>query len=542
MSVTTSHIDTFARDALPPAELQADCLFNLDSLQFPDRLNCATELLDKKIEQGFSDKIAIKADGINWTYGQLLEKANQIAHVLEDDMGLKTGNRVLLRAPNNPMMAACWLAVIKTGGIVVATMPLLRARDLEPVINKAKIEFALCDERLKDELYEAQRLCPHLKTIYLFDRIANNDNETELEQKMQNKPTSYSNVDTANDDIALIAFTSGTTGQPKGTMHYHRDVMAMCICVGDELVKPTTDDNFIGSPPLAFTFGLGMSLALPLHAGASVILVEMPTPDNLARAISEFGATICSTAPTAYRALMNKEKNYDLSSLKKAVSAGEHLPLPTYQQWEEMTGIKIIDGLGATEMIHIFVSAEGENIRPGAIGKALPGYECLILDDENNPAPTGEKGKLVVRGPTSCKYLADERQHNYIIDGWNFSGDICYMDEDGYVFYQGRADDMIVSSGYNISGPEVEVALISHDAVLECAVVGATDIDRGTIVKAFVVLNENFKDSDELVKELQDHVKQSIAPYKYPREVEFVTSLPKTQTGKIQRHILRAQS
>jgi 2-aminobenzoate-CoA ligase len=539
MPVYTAHIDTFARDALPPVEQRAECLFTLDSLQFPEKLNCASELLDKKTEQISADKIAVKFAGLEWTYAQLLEAANRIAHVLEQDFGLVTGNRVLLRAPNNPMMMACWFAVIKAGGIVVATMPLLRARDLEPIINKAEVQFALCDERLKDELLEAQKHCPSLKTICLFNGNADPDAGTELEKRMVDKSATYSNVDTASDDIALIAFTSGTTGQPKGTMHYHRDVMAMCVCVGDELVKPGADDVFIGSPPLAFTFGLGMSLALPLHAGATVALLEMPTPDNLAQAISEFGATICSTAPTAYRALMNKEKNYDLSSLKKAVSAGEHLPLATYRQWEELTGIKIIDGLGATEMIHIFVSAEGENIRPGAIGKALPGYESRILDEENNPAPAGEKGKLVARGPTSCKYLADERQGNYIIDGWNFSGDICYMDEDGYIFYQGRADDMIVSSGYNISGPEVEAALISHDAVQECAVVGSKNVDRGTIVKAFVVLNENNKGSDKLVKELQDHVKQSIAPYKYPREVEFIDSLPKTQTGKIQRHKLR---
>lgn len=539
MSTYTAHIDTFARDALPPPELQADCLFNLHALKFPARLNCASELLDNKVKQGLSEKIAIKADGASWSYQQLLEKANQIAHVLVDNMGLKTGNRVLLRGPNNPMMAACWLAIIKAGGIVVATMPLLKARDLEPIINKAEIEFALCDERLKDELFEAQTLCPHLKTICLFDRIANSENGTELEQKMQGKPTSYSNVDTAADDIALIAFTSGTTGQPKGTMHYHRDVMAMCVCVGDELVKPTSEDIFIGSPPLAFTFGLGMSLALPLYAGATTALVEMPTPDNLANAINEFKATICSTAPTGYRALMNANKIDALGSLKKTVSAGEHLPLSTYQEWEKMTGIRMIDGLGATEMIHIFVSAEGDNIRPGAIGKAVPGYECCVLNDEGNPVPAGENGRLAVKGPTACKYLADDRQQNYVVNGWNLPGDICYMDADGYVFYQARADDMIISAGYNISGPEVEVALLSHDAIQECAVVAAVDVDRGTIVKAFVVLHENPEDPAKLVKELQDHVKQTIAPYKYPRAIVFVDSLPKTQTGKIQRHKLR---
>ncbi len=539
MTNYTAHIDTFARDALPALDQQADCLFNLESLQFPERLNCAVELLDRNIERGLADRIAIQSADLSWTYRQLFEITNRIANVLRDDLGLVPGNRVLLRAPNNPMMAACWLAVVKAGGIVVATMPLLRARDLEPIINKAKVRLALCDSRLQEELVKAQDNASCLETICLFSASADIDAGTELEQRMQTSSTVFSNIETASDDVAIIAFTSGTTGQPKGTMHFHRDVMAMCVCVGDELVKPSTDDVFIGSPPLAFTFGMGMSLALPLYAGAATTLVENPTPDKLSDAIECFKATICATAPTAYRAMMKDTETHNFSSLKKTVSAGEHLPLSTRQQWEKLTGIKMIDGLGASEMLHIFISAAGDDIRPGAIGKAIPGYQCCILDDDNHPLPAGAYGKLAVNGPTSCKYLADERQADYVVDGWNITGDICYMDEDGYVFYQGRSDDMIISAGYNISGAEVESALLGHDAISECAVVSATDFDRGAIVKAFVVLNSNYEGSDKLVKTLQDFVKQAIAPYKYPRAIEFVSSLPKTQTGKIQRHKLR---
>jgi 2-aminobenzoate-CoA ligase len=418
-------------------------------------------------------------------------------------------------------------------------MPLLRARDLEPIINKAEVEFALCDEHLKDELIQAQELTSHLKTICLFDGCADMDAGTELEQRMQAHSSEFSAIDTASDDIALIAFTSGTTGDPKGTMHYHRDVMAMCVCVGDELVKPTSDDIFIGSPPLAFTFGLGMSLALPMHAGATTTLLEVPSPDNLGRAIKEFGASICATAPTAYRAMMNAAEKHDFSSLKKTVSAGEHLPLPTFQQWESATGIKMIDGLGTTEMIHIFVSAADDEIRAGATGKAIPGYTCCILGDDDLPLPSGEPGRLAVKGPTACKYLNDARQANYVVNGWNITGDICYKDDDGYVFYQSRSDDMIVSSGYNISGPEVEAVLLGHEAVSECAVVAAKDAERGTIVKAFVVLKEGCEASDDLITNMQDLVKNSIAPYKYPRAIEFIDALPKTQTGKVQRHKLR---
>lgn len=539
MTDYTAHIDTFARDNLPPAKLQAEVLFTLDDLKFPEKLNCAAQLLDTHIEQGHKDSIALRSPHSEWPYQTLYEQANQIAHVLKDNFNLIPGNRVLLRSANNPMLAACWLGVVKAGGIVVATMPLLRARDLQPVIEKAEIKLALCDERLQRELLEAQKQTSDLETICLFSGSDVRSAATELEQLMAKKPTRFENVPTAADDIVLIAFTSGTTGQPKGTMHYHRDVMAMCVCVCDELIKPEANDIFIGSPPMAFTFGLGMQLAFPLYAGASSMLLESAGPAELVEAISKYGATVCSTAPTAYRAMLTQLGEHDISSLIKPVSAGEHLPLPIFKQWREATGISIIDGLGATEMLHIFVSAAGNDIRPGATGQAVPGYECCILGEDDNPLPPGENGRLAVKGPTACKYLADDRQLNYVVNGWNVTGDICHMDEDGYVFYQGRADDMIISSGYNISGPEVEAAMLSYDAVSECAVVGAMDAERGTIVKAFVVLNEGFDANETLVLALQDYVKQAIAPYKYPRAIEFVTSLPKTQTGKIQRHKLR---
>ena len=539
MENITGHVDSFSRDNLPGQEQQPEYIFDLPALTFPAFLNCANELLDNKIHQGLGNKTAILSPHVSWTYQELFSRANQIAHVLTDEMGLIPGNRVLLRAPNNPMLAACWLAVLKTGGVVVATMPLLRCQDLEPVINKAEIEFALWAERLIDELQQAQQLTSSLNKIVLFNADGNTNANTELEQQMQDKPTDFKNIETASDDVALIAFTSGTTGQPKGTIHFHRDVMSMCVCVGDELVKPTADDIFIGSPPLAFTFGLGMQLALPLYAGATTVLIENPTPPKLTAAIEEYKATICATAPTAYRAMLDHIGNSDISSLKKTVSAGEHLPLATYEKWQQATGIKMIDGLGATEMIHIFLSSADEDIRPGAIGKAVSGYKVCILDDDDQVLAPGKMGHLAVKGPTGCKYLADERQKSYVKNGWNITGDICEMDEDGYIWYMGRADDMIISAGYNISGPEVEAAMISHESITECAVVASPDPERGNIVKGFVVLNDGFDGTEKLILELQEHVKQTIAPYKYPRAIEFISQLPKTQTGKIQRHKLR---
>ena len=540
MNNPTSHVDTFVRDNLPPPDLLPEFLFTTDELQLPARLNSAAELLDKKIGQGYGANTAILTRNETWSYRDLYEKSNRIANVLVDDLGLVPGNRVLLRAPNNPMLVACWFGVVKAGGVAVATMPLLRKLELEPIINKARVRFALCDERLMEELSGALESTGFVQRVVQFNGSGEAGAGAELERLMAAKPATFDPVDTAADDPAVIAFTSGTTGQPKGTVHFQRDIMAMCICCNEYVVKPEPSDIIIGSPPVAFTFGLGMLVGMPLYAGASVALVEAAPPLELARAIGEFRATICSSAPTAYRAILSHIDEFDLSSLKKTTCAGEKLPLPTYEEWLAATGIRMIDIFGSTEMIHVFISAVGDEIRPGATGKAIPGYQACILGDDDQPAPPGTLGRLALKGPTGCKYLADERQKNYVVNGWNTTGDMCTMDEDGYVWYQGRTDDMIISSGYNISGAEIEAALLPHPAVSECGVVGIPDEARGMIIKAFIVLAEGVRASEQLAGELQDFAKQTIAPYKYPRVIEFIAELPKTQTGKIQRHKLRA--
>ena len=542
MNNPTSHVDTFVRDNLPPPELLPEFLFTTDELQLPARLNSAAELLDKKIGQGYGANNAILTRNETWSYRDLYEQSNRIANVLVDDLGLAPGNRVLLRAPNNPMLVACWFGVVKAGGVAVATMPLLRKLELEPIINKAQVRFALCDERLMEELSGALESTGFVQRVVQFNGSGEAGAGAELERLMAAKPATFDPVDTAADDPAVIAFTSGTTGQPKGTVHFQRDIMAMCICCNEYVVKPEPSDIIIGSPPVAFTFGLGMLVGMPLYAGASVALVEAAPPLELARAIGEFRATICSSAPTAYRAILSHIDEFDLSSLKKTTCAGEKLPLPTYEEWLAATGIRMIDIFGSTEMIHVFISATGDEIRPGATGKAIPGYRACILGDDDQPAPPGTLGRLALKGPTGCKYLADERQKNYVVNGWNTTGDMCTMDEDGYVWYQGRTDDMIISSGYNISGAEIEAALLPHPAVSECGVVGVPDEARGMIIKAFVVPAEGVRASEQLAGELQEFAKQTIAPYKYPRVIEFIAELPKTQTGKIQRHKLRAMS
>jgi 2-aminobenzoate-CoA ligase len=532
----SAHSDSFARDNLPPREnWPAMDYAALPELAYPKRLNAAVELLDRMVGRGFGGNPCIRWPGGVWTYAELLDKANRIANVLVAEMGLVPGNRVLLRAANNPMHAACWFAVMKAGGIAVGTMPLLRARELCYIIEKAAVKFAFCDKALAAELEAAREKSPALQAIvYFHDGAA-----TGLEARMAAQSAGFANVATSHDDVALIAFTSGTTGPAKGTMHFHRDVLAICDAFPKYVLKPEPDDIFIGSPPLAFTFGLGGVLLFPMRVGASTLLLEKTSAEILLQAIQDHRATICFTAPTLFRVMAELAPRYDIASLKKCVSAGETLPLPVFEAFRKATGIRIIDGLGSTEMLHIFVATAGDDIRPGATGKAIPGYQAIVIDAAGNEAPRNTVGPLAVRGPTGCRYLADPRQTTYVQGGWNLTGDAYLMDEDGYLWYQARTDDMIISAGYNISGPEIEAVLLDHPGVGECAVIGAPDAARGQIVKAFVVPRDPAGADAALVKTLQDFVKAQIAPYKYPRQIEFVAALPRTETGKVQRFRLR---
>jgi 2-aminobenzoate-CoA ligase len=527
--------DTFARDHLPPQEQWPEFLFELPELQFAPRLNCAAELLDRAIERGWGERPCVLGQGVHWSYAQLLAQANRIARVLVEDMGLVSGNRVLLRGANSPMLAACWFGVVKAGGIAVGPRPLLRARELTAIVHKAQITHALCDARLAQELDNARPDCPTLTQVLHF----NGTGAGTLEARVAAKPATFDAVDTAVDDVCLMAFTSGTTGQPKGTMHFHRDVMAACACWPPHVLRATADDRFIGSPPLAFTFGLGGLLLFPLSIGASTVLLEKATPDVLLAAIAQWRASVCFTAPTSYRAMAAQVAAHDLSSLRKCVSAGEALPAATRTLWKQATGIEMLDGIGSTELLHIFISATEEQARGGATGVPVPGYRACLLDEQGREVARGEVGRLAVKGPTGCRYLADPRQADYVQHGWNLTGDAYRIGEDGQFEYQARTDDMIISGGYNIAGPEVEAALLLHPAVAECAVVGASDEQRGMIVKAFVVLKSGQRGDEALVKALQDFVKQTIAPYKYPRAIEFRAELPRTETGKLQRFRLR---
>ncbi len=533
--MSSAHIDTFAARNLPPPEQQPEFLFDAPELQFPEQLNCATELLDRWVERGQGDRLCIQGTNVRWTYAQLQAQANRIARVLVEDMGLVPGNRVLLRGANSPMLAACWFAVVKAGGIAVGSMPLLRAKELTQIVTKAEISHALCDARLADELALARPACPTLTQVLHF----HSSEAGELDARAAAKPATFENLKTSKDDTCLIAFTSGTTGQPKGTMHFHRDVRAACATWPRHVLRPTHDDVFIGSPPLAFTFGLGGLLLFPLSVGASTVLLEKASPDALPAAIAQYRATVCFTAPTSYRAMAGQLAGHDLSSLKKCVSAGEALPAATRKLWKDASGIEMIDGIGSTELLHIFISHDEAHAKPGATGTAVPGYLACILDDEGRPLPRGRVGRLAVKGPTGCRYLADERQKNYVQDGWNLTGDAYLLDDDGFFVYQARTDDMIISGGYNIAGPEVESTLLQHPKVAECGVIGVADEERGQIVKAFVVPKAGVEPDEALVRELQDFVKQSIAPYKYPRAIEFRTALPRTETGKLQRFKLR---
>jgi 2-aminobenzoate-CoA ligase len=536
MSSPTAHIDTFVRDHLPPKEAWPELRFELPELRCPERLNAVKALLDDAVAEGHGNRVALYGETEQVSYRELLDRVDRIAHVLTNDLGMQTGSRVLLRSANNPMLAAAWLAVLKAGGIAVTTMSMLRAGELGKIAGKGEIDYAICDYRLTEELEGAARSTGRLGRRVSFG-------SGELERMMERHDRPFAACDTASEDVALLGFTSGTTGQPKATVHFHRDVLVMADIVGRHLLDTSPDDVYAGSPPLGFTFGLGALLVFPLRFRAASALVESPSPENLLRAVVRHRATCLFTAPVAYRSLLGQIRSYDISSLRRCVSAGDTLPKATSDAWREATGIRIIDGIGSTEMLHIFISAREAEARPGAAGRPLPGYEACILDQDGRPLPLGSTGRLAVRGPTGCRYLDDPvRQSEYVQNGWNITGDIFRVDEDGYYWFQCRVDDIILSAGYNISGPEVESALLQHEAVGECAVVPTPDEERGNVVKAFIVLRGSFEPSPELAKALQEFVKRTIAPYKYPRVVEFVAELPKTQSGKIRRFLLRGRA
>ncbi|MCV6592231.1 MAG: AMP-binding protein [Silicimonas sp.] len=536
MLTRSAHTDTFARDKLPAPETWPD--FMLDGFDYPDRLNAGVELTDAMVSRGFGDHTALIGNGRRRTYKELADWTNRLANALVDDLGLKPGNRVLIRSANNPAMVACWLAATKAGAVVVNSMPMLRAAELTKYVEKAQITHALCDTRLMDELTACAKDIDILQKVVGFDGTSNHD--AELDRLALEKTVQFDAVETAADDVALIGFTSGSTGNPKATMHFHRDLLIIADGYAREVLKVTPDDTFVGSPPLAFTFGLGGLAIFPLRFGATATLLENAAPPNMVEIIETYRATVCFTAPTAYRAMLQAmEEGADLSSLRAAVSAGETLPAPVYEAWQAKTGKPMLDGIGATEMLHIFLTNRFEDHRPACTGKPVKGYEAKVIGPDGAELPRGEVGRLAMRGPTGCRYLGGEKQNEYVQDGWNISGDAFLQDQDGYFHFAARNDDMIISSGYNIAGPEVEAALLAHDAVSECAVIGVPDEERGAIVQAHVVLTENTNPDGATTKALQDHVKSVIAPYKYPRSVIFTDALPKTETGKIQRFRLR---
>jgi 2-aminobenzoate-CoA ligase len=524
--------DNFAHINLPSLELQSNYVFtDLKQFQHPEILNCVDKLLDNHIKEGRGNNSCIQTFEETWTYQDLFEKANQIAHVLVDNLGLKSGNRVLIRSANNPMMVACWFAVLKAGGIVVATMPLLRSKELTTIIDCAEISHTLCDKKLEEEMHLVKS--DFLKQTCFYGN-------SQLEDLMASKPKTFNNYHSKSDSVALIGFTSGTTGLPKMTSHFHKDILNICECFPQYSLQPTQNDIFTGSPPIGFTFGLGGLVLFPMYFGATTFLIEKPSPDLLLKAIQDFKITICFTAPTAWRIITTKVKEFDISSLRKCVSAGETLPLKVWQDWYDTTGLKIIDGIGATEMLHIFISSNEENMKPGATGLAITGYEAKIIDSKGNELPRNESGRLAVRGVTGCKYLnREDKQKEYVENGWNITGDIFRQDEEGYFWFVARGDDMIISSGYNIAAIEVESVLLTHEDILECAVVGLPDEERGMLVCAHIVLKDTIKATDAMKNRIQHWFKEVAAPYKYPRVINFTEGLPKTETGKIQRFKLK---
>jgi 2-aminobenzoate-CoA ligase len=529
----TAHWDRFVRDRLPPAGQQPEFLFDLPELRYPERLNAAVELIDK----GDPDALAVINEAGRWTYGEMRDLSDRIARLLVEEEGLVPGNRVLLRGPNSATMFAAWLGILKAGGIVVATMPMLRPAEIATILERAQVSHAIVDSRYIGDFRQGAETAGTASSLLRYD---GDHGKGELETRLKSVAPGFQAVETLHDDPALIAFTSGTTGKPKGCVHYHRDILACADSFARHILKPQPGDRWACSAPIAFTFGLGMLLIFPWRFGGTAVTIEQPGPKPLLEAVAKHRVTTLATAPTAYKALLGMVAEHDISSLRTCVSAGEHLPAATWHAWQEATGIRIVDGIGATEMMHIFISASDDSIRPGATGTAVPGYRAAVLGDHDQPLPHGT-GRLAIKGPTGCRYFDDERQATYVRNGWNVTGDTYRQDERGYFWFVARSDDMIISSGYNIAAPEVENALYAHAAVQECAVIGVPCEERGQRVKAFIVTAPGHQADENLTKSLQDHVKATIAPYKYPRDIEFVDSLPKTQTGKLQRFALRSR-
>jgi 2-aminobenzoate-CoA ligase len=534
--IRSGYADTFARDSLPAAAHWPVLEFTTGLLQYPERLNAAAEIIDVPASIYGPDRPALKTpDGAVWSYGELSARVNQVARVLTEDLGLVTGNRVLLRSPNNPWTVAAWLGVIKAGGVVVTTMAALRARELGPIVAKTRPSIALVDHRYADDVYAvAGSTAPGLRVV-----IYGGDADDDLTRRVLGKPGDFAAADTAADDVALFGPTSGSTGTPKITAHFHRDLLSIDNTFGATTLRLRPDDLVACSAPLAFTFGLGMLVVFTLRAGACAFLTEAATPPQLADLVAAHGVSVLATAPTAYKAMLRAGQSGRLSGLRAAVSAGEHLPRETWRRLRDEAGLRVIDGIGATEMLHIFISAAGDDIRPGATGKPVPGFRAIVLDGDGNEAAPGVAGRLAVIGPVGCRYLDDERQASYVVNGWNVTGDTFVRDADGYFWYQGRTDNMIVSAGYNIGGPEVETAIDTHPDVVESAVVAKPDPERGFVVCAFVVLRDGVAGDPAKAKEIQDHVKSQLAPYKYPRDVRFTTSLPRNLSGKVQHFKLR---
>ncbi|WP_137919146.1 AMP-binding protein [Hydrogenophaga sp. 2FB] len=537
--------DRFVHDRLPPAEQWPALRFDRPELQLPAQVNAVQALFERAFAAGHAERPLFRSDERTLSYAQAQAEVNRIANVLTVELGLVPGNRVLLRGGNSVAMALAWLGTVQAGLVAVASMPLLRAKELGAIIAKAQPSVALCDVKLQGELKAALAADPHASGIPLlaFNTGGADAPPHSLEAMAQRQSERGTPCPAAHTDIALLAFTSGTTGTPKAAVHTHGDVLAACETWPRHVLRATPDDIVVGSPPLAFTFGLGGLLVFPMWAGASVYFPSIPyTPEAMVQLIGRVGATICYTAPTFYRQMAAFAQQHGIGHLRLSVSAGEGLPDATRQLWKDATGLEMLDGIGATEMFHIFISSPPEAVRRGAIGQVVPGYEARVVDDDGQPLPLGEVGKLAVIGPTGCKYLDDPRQANYVKNGWNYPGDAFRQDADGYFFYQARTDDMIITAGYNVAGPEVEAALLQHPAVAECGVVGKPDEQRGQIVMAYVVLKPGEAADASQVKALQDHVKHNMAPYKYPREVVFVTQLPRTETGKLQRFALRQQA
>ncbi len=523
-------------------------MLTVPKIVIPDQFNAATAFLDRNLQEGRASKTAIFFEDKKYTYAQVAELANRAGNGMLD-LGVEMEQRVALILLDSPQFAASFFGAIKIGAVPIPINTNLRPNDYVYMLNDSRARILIVHSAIWSQI---QQILPELKfvrhiVIVGLEQDGGQETATlhDFEKWINNSPAQLEAVETTKDDSAFWLYSSGSTGFPKGCVHLQHDMSYCTEYYAKQVLGISEHDVTFSAAKLFFAYGLGNNLYFPFGVGASAVhYAGRPLPEDMFNVVQHYRPTIFFGVPTLYAAMLalpEAEKRFDFSSVRVCISAGEALPADVQRRWHEKFNVEILDGIGSTEILHIFISNRAGQIRPGSSGRLVPGYEALITDESGHAVKQGDIGNLLIRGDSTAAYYWNKHEKTKdVINGhWIHTGDKYYEDADGYFWYCGRADDMLKVGGQWVSPVEVEGALISHPAVLEVAVVGDLDADELIKPKAYIVLNQGYEPSESLADDLKSFVKNKLAPFKYPRWIEFVDELPKTATGKIQRFKLR---